>query len=98
MEPSLRNAMTRFGGVFATADALAAGVGKKEIGPLVRSGAWHRIRYGVYTTGEVWRSHEREGRIHRLECAAVLRRLERDSVVVSHGSAARLHELVLPAP
>ena len=96
MEPTLRNAMTRHGGVFATADALAAGVSKEEIRPLLRSGAWHRIRYGVYTTGEVWRLHDRTGRLHRLECAAVLRRLERDSVVLSHGSAARLHELVLP--
>jgi hypothetical protein len=96
VEPSLCSAMTRHAGVFATADALAAGVDRKEIGPLVRSGAWRRIRYGVYTTGEAWRLHDRDGRVHRLECAAVLRRLERDSVVISHGSAARLHELVLP--
>jgi hypothetical protein len=88
--------MTRHAGVFATADALAAGVDKEEIRPLLGSGAWRRIRYGVYTTGEVWRLHESAGRVHRLECAAVLRRLERDSVVISHGSAARLHELVLP--
>ncbi|WP_369137496.1 type IV toxin-antitoxin system AbiEi family antitoxin domain-containing protein [Modestobacter versicolor] len=96
MEPILRSAMTRHAGVFATSDALAAGVDRKAIGPLLRSGAWRRVRYGVYTTGEVWSQHAREGRLHRLECAAVLRRLGRDSVVVSHASAARLHGLVLP--
>jgi hypothetical protein len=88
--------MNRHAGVFATADALDAGVDRNAFGPLVRSGVWRRIRYGVYTSGEVWRRHEVEGRAHRLECAAVLRRLERTSVVVSHASAARLHHLVVP--
>ncbi len=96
MEPLLVNAMDSYAGVFATADALAAGVDRAAIGPLLRSGAWRRLRYGVYTTGEVWRRHEAEGRTHRLECAAVLRRLDRSSVVVSHTSAGRLHGLVVP--
>lgn len=88
--------MARQAGVFSTADALAAGVDRNAIGPLVRSGTWRRVRYGVYTTGDVWRRHEVEGRTHRLECAAVLRRLGRSSAVVSHTSAARLHRLVVP--
>jgi hypothetical protein len=96
MEPALGLAMQRHGGVFATSDALAAGVDRNAFGPLLRSGAWRRIRYGVYTTGEVWRRHEAAGLTHRLECAAALRRLDRTSVVVSHTSAARLHELVVP--
>lgn len=96
MDPILASVMERHGGVFATSDALAAGVDRNAIGPLLRSGAWRRIRYGVYTTGEVWRRHEAEGRAHRLECAAALRRLDRTSVVVSHTSAARLHGLVAP--
>jgi len=87
--------MKRHAGVFATADALAAGVDGGAIGPLLRSGAWRRVRYGVYTTGDVWQEHEARGRLHRLECAAVLRRLEGDAVV-SHASAARLHRLVVP--
>ena len=98
MDPLLLSAMTRQAGVFATADALAAGIDRNAIGPLLRSGAWRRLRYGVYTTGEVWRRHEAEGRTHRLACAAVLRRLDREPVVVSHTSAARLHRLVLPRP
>jgi hypothetical protein len=88
--------MTRHAGVFATADALAAGIDRNAIGPLLRSGVWRRIRFGVYTTGDVWRRHEAEGRTHRLECAAALRRLDGDDVVVSHTSAARLHRLVIP--
>ena len=96
VEPRLVAAMDHHQGVFATADALAAGVDRDAIGPLLRSGAWRRLRYGVYTTGEVWRRHEMEGRTHRLECAAVLRRLDRTAVVVSHTSAARLHGLLVP--
>jgi hypothetical protein len=88
--------MRQHADVFATADALAAGVERKAFGPLVRAGTWRRIRHGVYTTGDVWRQHETEGTTHRLECAAVLRRLEHQSVVVSHDSAARMHRLVLP--
>lgn len=87
--------MTRHAGVFATADALAAGIDRNEIGPLLRTGAWRRIRYGVYTTGEVWGQHEQQGATHRLECAAALRRLG-GSPVVSHDSAARLHRLFVP--
>jgi len=92
----LRAVMHRHGGVFATSDALAAGVTRDEIGPLLRSGAWHRLRWGVYTTGEVWRRGRSEGGTHRLECAAALRRLERPSTAVSATSAARLHGLVVP--
>jgi len=96
VEPTLAGAMRRHADVFSTADALAAGVDRNAIGPLLRTGAWVRLRYGVYTTGEAWRRHELEGRTHRLGCAAALRRLERPSVVVSHSSAARLHDLVVP--
>lgn len=96
MDPSLADAMARQGDVFSTADALATGLHPNAIGPLVRSGVWRRVRYGVHTTGEAWRRHEAEGRTHRLECAAVLRRLERTTVAVSHTSAARLHRLVVP--
>ena len=96
MDPFLVDTMQRHADVFTTSEALAAGVDHNAIGPLVRSGTWRRIRYGVYTTGEVWRRHDAEGRTHRLECAAALRRLDRPAVVISHDSAARLHRLVVP--
>lgn len=87
--------MDRHHQVFTAADARRAGVGRNEVGPLLRSGEWWRLRHGVYTTGAVWREHETTGRTHVLACVAALRRLDGD-VVVSHESAARLHRLVLP--
>ncbi|GAA4752068.1 hypothetical protein GCM10023328_38980 [Modestobacter marinus] len=96
MDPLLADVMARQAGVFSTADALAAGIERNAIGPLLRSGVWRRVRYGVYTTGDHWRRHEAEGRTHRLECAATLRRLDRSTVAVSHTSAARVHRLVVP--
>jgi hypothetical protein len=96
VHPLLDDAMRRHAGVFTTSEALAAGVDRNAIAPLVRSGAWRRLRYGIYTTGELWRRHEVEGRTHRLDCAAALRRLDRRGTTVSHTSAARLHRLVVP--
>jgi hypothetical protein len=96
VHPLLLSAMNRHAGVFATADALTAGIDPNDIGPLLRSGAWRRVRYGVYTTDAVWRQHEARGRVHALECAAVLRRLDSAGATVSHTSAACLHGLVVP--
>ena len=89
--------MTRHAGVFTTADARRPGVRRNDVPPLLRSGEWWRLRHGVYTTGAVWREHESAGRTHALECAAALRRLGGGAVAVSHTSAARLHDLLLPA-
>lgn len=96
MNPVLLAALRRHHGVFATADALASGVDRNAIGPLLRQGSLHRIRYGVMTLPRVWDLHAARGTTHHLECAAVLRRLERPQSVISHTSAARLHGLVLP--
>jgi predicted transcriptional regulator of viral defense system len=96
VHPLLDDAMRRHADVFTTSEALAAGIDRNAIAPLVRAGTWRRLRYGIYTTGELWRRHELEGRTHRLECAAVLRRLGAPGVTVSHTSAARLHGLVVP--
>lgn len=87
--------MDRHGQVFAAADARRAGVGRNDVAPLLRSGEWRRVRHGVYTTGAVWRTHEAAGTTHLLECAAVLLRVDAGAVV-SHGSAARVHQLLLP--
>ncbi|MCO7222138.1 type IV toxin-antitoxin system AbiEi family antitoxin domain-containing protein [Klenkia sp. PcliD-1-E] len=96
MHPLIRAALERNGGVFTTADAVASGVPRTAIPALLRAGTWHRVRYGVYTTGPIWRQHAAAGTDHDLECAAVVLRLGRPAVV-SHTSAARLHGLVLPA-
>lgn len=96
VDPALSIPLHRYAGVFATADALAAGIDRNSIGPRLRTGEWHRLRYGVYTTGATWRAHEATGSTHRLECAAVLRRLGRETAVISGTSAARLHGLIVP--
>lgn len=97
MDPLIVAALHRHGGVFATGDAQAAGLARSEIRGLVRSGQWRVVRYGVLTTEEVWRAHEAAGALHQLDAAAVLRRLGTTTSVLSHGSAARAHDLVLPA-
>lgn len=96
MHPVIRDAMDRHGQVFTAAHARRAGVGRNDVAPLLRSGQWRRLRHGVYTTGAVWREHEATGRTHLLHCAAVLLRLD-GRAVLSHTSAARVHQLVLPA-
>ncbi|SDG52178.1 type IV toxin-antitoxin system AbiEi family antitoxin domain-containing protein [Klenkia brasiliensis] len=96
MHPVIRAAMDRHGEVFAAADARRAGVGRNDVTPLLRSGEWRRLRHGVYTTGAVWRAHEAAGTTHLLACAAVLLRLD-DGAAISHASAARVHQLVLPS-
>jgi hypothetical protein len=96
VHPFLLAAMTRRGGVFTTGDAVAAGHTRHGTAALVRAGRWRAVRYGVYTTDDLWQQHARAGRTHWLEAAAVLARLGRRSTVLSHGTAARLHDLVLP--
>jgi hypothetical protein len=60
----------------------------------LRSRRWVRLRKGVYTTREcVTAADERER--HLLDCVAVLLSLQAGPVL-SHSSAARLHELVVP--
>lgn len=96
MHPHLLAALARRGGVFTTADAVAAGYSRHGIAALVRSGQWHTVRYGVHTSGALWLHHVDAGHEHWLEAAAVLARLGRPSTVLSHATAARLHDLVLP--
>ncbi|WP_092803766.1 hypothetical protein [Klenkia marina] len=97
MDPQLAFAITRHGGVFSTAHAEAAGHDRHAIAAQVRSGAWHTVRYGVHTSREIWSAHRDHGRQHHLEAAAVVLRLGRPDSVLSHGTAARVHGLVLPA-
>ncbi len=96
VHPFLLAALTRRGGVFTTADAVAAGHTRHGIAALVRRGRWRTVRYGVHTTDVLWRQHSAAGHQHWLEAAAVLARLGRPTTVLSHGTAGRLHDLVLP--
>jgi hypothetical protein len=96
VDPIIDAALRRHSGVFATADALAAGLDRNAVIARVRAGEWKRVRYGIYTTSTLWRQNELAGSLHVLECAAVIRRLTRPDSVISHTSAARLHGLVVP--
>jgi predicted transcriptional regulator of viral defense system len=96
VHPSLEAVARRRGGVFTIADARRAGYRPDEIRVLAGSGAWHRLRRGVYVPAEVWAVSAADARArHVLDALAVLAVLGRGPVL-SHSSAARLHRLVLP--
>jgi hypothetical protein len=94
VHPLLQSVAQRRLGVFTSQEALAAGYAVDDIKAALRSRRWVRLRKGVYTTREcVAAADERER--HLLDCVAVLLSL-RAGPVLSHLSAARLHELVVP--
>jgi len=57
---------------------------------LCSSGRWHRLRRGVYVTAHDLARAQQDGRLHQLECLAVLIAIDRPAAALSHGSAARL--------
>src|SRR4051812_34284185 len=79
--------------VFTMADARSAGYENAEIQRFCATGEWVRLRRGVYTTATALS----RGPQHRSNCVAVLLALGRPSAAVSHGSAARLLGLPVPA-
>jgi hypothetical protein len=90
VHPLLRATAERQFGVFTAADARRAGHELHEIRTLCESGAWLRLRRGVYITANDLALAERTGRRHRIDCLAVLLRLERPEAAISSVSAARL--------
>ena len=97
VHPALRSIAARQLGVFTGRDARAVGYGYEEIRALVGRREWTRLRRGVYIetrTALALRSDPRTS--HLLECVAVLVVLD-PGPVLSHGSAARLHDVPVPA-
>lgn len=90
MHPILRACSERQLGLFTASDARRAGYEHSEIRHLCSSGAWVRLRRGVYMTAEDHAAINGSGRRHRVECLAVLLDLERPTAAISHASAARL--------
>jgi predicted transcriptional regulator of viral defense system len=81
-------------GVFTSQEALRVGYGVDEIRAELRSRRWSRLRKGVYVgTDRLLSADSRER--HLIDCVGVLLSLG-PGPVLSHASAARLHELVLP--
>lgn len=94
MHPLLQSVADRRLGVFTSQEALAADYSIDDIKAALRGRRWIRLRKGVYTTREcVAAADQRE--LHLLDCVAVLLSLDAGPVL-SHSSAARLHELVVP--
>ncbi|MGY1835564.1 type IV toxin-antitoxin system AbiEi family antitoxin domain-containing protein [Blastococcus sp. SYSU DS0510] len=96
MHPLLRAAAERQLGLFTARDARRAGYEHPEIRRLRSSGAWVCLRRGVYAPADVIRSATTDGTRHRLECLAVLLELDRPTLALSHGTAARLWGLPTP--
>lgn len=81
-------------GVFTSQEALRVGYRVEDIRAELRSRRWARLRKGVYVVADHLATADSPER-HLIECVAVLLSL-RPGPVLSHASAARLHELVLP--
>ncbi len=73
------------GAVFLRRDLVASGYSDAAIAAHVRRGAWHRVRYGAYVDGELWRSLSEADR-HRVLCRAVLR-TSHPTAVLTHASS-----------
>jgi hypothetical protein len=83
-------------GIVTTADLHAAGVTPKEVRTAVRTGAWVRLRTGVFVTADDLAEVERTDRRHGLDALAVLASLDRPTAVLAGESAAWV--LGLPQP
>lgn len=95
VHPKLQAVADRRLGVFTAQEALAAGYDVDAIKFHLRTRRWVRLRKGVYVTGVVLAAADERQR-HLLHCIAVLLCLQQGPVL-SHASAARVHELVVPS-
>ncbi|GAB3359228.1 type IV toxin-antitoxin system AbiEi family antitoxin domain-containing protein [Modestobacter lapidis] len=84
-------------GLFSSADLTAAGVTEREISSAVRSGCWVRVRRGWFVTATDLAAVEAAGRRPELDVLVVTSALARPGAALSHGTAARLWGLPVPA-
>jgi predicted transcriptional regulator of viral defense system len=80
--------------VFTSQEALRVGYRVEDIRAELSTRRWSRLRKGVYVGTERLSSADARTR-HLMDCVAVLLSLG-PGPVLSHASAARLHELILP--
>jgi hypothetical protein len=83
-------------GIFTTADLAAHGVREREVRTAVRSGAWVRLRTGVFVSAADLAEVERTGRRPGLEALGVVTSLSRPSAVLSGATAAWVWGLPRP--
>ena len=81
-------------GVFTSQEAVRVGYDVEDIRAELRTRRWTRLRKGVYMGTDRLASADTRER-HLVDCVAVLLSLS-PGPVLSHASAARLHELILP--
>jgi hypothetical protein len=96
VHPTLEAATRRRGGVFTVADARLAGYRPDEIRSAVGSGDWHRLRRGIYVPQPAWAAAAGDPRARHLLAAVAALAALRPGPVLSHSTAARFHQLVLP--
>ena len=94
MHPELSAVAAGRLGVFTSQEALRVGYGVEDIRVELRTRGWTRLRKGVYIGADQLASADPRER-HLIDCVAVLLSLG-PGPVLSHSSAARLHELILP--
>lgn len=82
-------ALVEIQGFFTRAQARDAGVDDRHVAPLLRSGAWRRIRRGYFTDGPTWAALDPTAR-HLVRCRAVMHSLG-DGVALSHVSGLLVH-------
>jgi len=83
-------------GIVTGREAVAVGYRPDEIRAALSTGRWRRLRRGVYMRAEDFLRTREDARLrHLVDCIAVLVSLQ-PGPVISHGSAARVHRLVVP--
>lgn len=89
MRPGLEGIIAAQHGIFARWQAIGCGITPREFDRLARKGgALIKVRYGVYTSRDLWNTLDRRQRLVLRDRAAVL--VCDDDAVLSHTSAARL--------
>src|SRR5690606_38775247 len=93
----LRAAADRQLGLVTAADVRRAGYDHVEVRRLCSSGRWTRLRRGVYVASDQIPPDADPAARPRLDCLALLLHLGRPRAALSHGTAARVRGLPVPA-
>jgi predicted transcriptional regulator of viral defense system len=93
VHPELRTIADARLGVFTSREALAVGYRVEEVRAELSTRRWARLRKGVYIAADDVPATDRSR--HLVDCLAVLLSLAAGPVL-SHASAARLHDLIIP--
>jgi len=93
VHPQLRAIADARLGVFTSREALAVGYRVEDVRAELSTRRWVRLRKGVYIAADDIPTDPR--RRHLVDCLAVLLSLD-PGPVLSHASAARVHDLIVP--